>query len=135
MLVGRTAVARRARNMQIEAMYLRAFNLTVITIGVLAACGSPTNPDKPCLYAPTVDAIVSATKANTFDPSPVTIVHGHGVCWQNKATVLHTVTADSGAFDTNMYPGKTFEYPFPKAGTYAYHCKIHQGMIGTVIVH
>jgi plastocyanin len=42
------------------------------------------------------------------------------------------VTDDGGAFDHPMPSGATFLFTFAKAGTFAYHCKIHPSMHGTI---
>ena len=43
--------------------------------------------------------------------------------------------ADYGAFDSgNLAGGKSFSFAFDQAGTFAYHCKIHRTMTGTVVV-
>jgi plastocyanin len=33
-----------------------------------------------------------------------------------------------------MPPNATFSFTFPKAGSFAYHCRIHPSMKGTVVV-
>jgi len=46
-----------------------------------------------------------------------------------------TVTADDGAFDSgSLAGGKSFSFTFDEAGTFAYHCNIHQSMTGRVVV-
>ncbi len=106
----------------------------VLVIVLLPACSGSTSPAKPCQFA-SADAIVNTTSSNTFDPKAATIAHGNKVCWQNTSSVLHTVTADGGAFDTNLPVGQIFIFTFSTAGTYTYHCKIHSGMTGTITVN
>jgi hypothetical protein len=36
------------------------------------------------------------------DPPSSSTITMASRCWQNSSTVLHTVTDDSGAFDTNL---------------------------------
>lgn len=71
-----------------------------------------------------------------FSPSTVTVNVGESVTWtNNQAGVPHTVTSDSGAFDSgNLSSGGTFQHTFTTAGTFAYHCNIHPSMQGTVVV-
>lgn len=71
-----------------------------------------------------------------FSPDSVTVNAGESVTWtNNQAGVTHTVTSDTGAFDSGgMSGGGTFQQTFPTAGTYAYHCSIHPTMQGTVTV-
>jgi len=49
--------------------------------------------------------------------------------------VTHTVTSDNAAWDSGNIPaGGTFKFTFTTAGTFPYHCTIHPGMTGTIIV-
>ena len=46
-----------------------------------------------------------------------------------------TVTANDGTFDSKALAEKaTFWYTFTKPGSYAYHCKIHASMKGSIVV-
>ena len=71
-----------------------------------------------------------------FDPATITVTTGTTVLWTNKDAIGHTVTSDSGLFDsgTAVNTNGTFSYMFATAGTFTYHCKIHPMMTGTVIV-
>jgi len=108
--------------------------------GVIAAlgvaCSSSTSVANSC-GSSGANANVNATSSNTFSSSHVTITHGEKVCWQNSSSVLHTVTDDGGAFDTDLPVGQVFVHTYPTAGTFNYHCKIHvaSGMTGTVTVN
>ena len=84
--------------------------------------------------APGATASVSATASNSFDPRTVTVTRNGVVTWTFAA--LHNVT-----FDTQGAPGNITDrssgsaaLTFPTAGTYAYHCTIHAGMSGSVVV-
>jgi plastocyanin len=70
-----------------------------------------------------------------FSPTPVTITVGDTVRWTNHGSVTHTSTSDTGVWDSgNIVPGSTYSFTFNTGGTYAYHCKIHSSMHGSVIV-
>jgi plastocyanin len=70
-----------------------------------------------------------------FAPDSASAKVGESVKWTNEDSATHTVTADDGAFDSgNLSGGKEFSFTFDKAGTFAYHCNIHQSMTGTVTV-
>ena len=44
-------------------------------------------------------------------------------------------TGDGGAWDSgNLAPGGAFERRFDSPGTYAYLCRYHPGMTGTIVV-
>jgi len=105
-----------------------------IVAAVIMACSSSTSVANSC-GSSGANANVNATSSNTFSSSHVTITHGEKVCWQNSSGVLHTVTDDGGAFDTNLPSGQIFVNTYAVAGTYNYHCKIHAGMTGTVTVN
>jgi plastocyanin len=70
-----------------------------------------------------------------FAPDSSDVKVGDSVKWTNQDGATHTVTADDGAFDSgNLAGGKSFSFTFDEAGTFAYHCNIHQSMTGTVVV-
>jgi plastocyanin len=70
-----------------------------------------------------------------FAPDSSDVKVGDSLKWTNRDGTTHTVTADDGAFDSgNLAGGKSFSFTFDQAGTFAYHCKIHQSMTGTVVV-
>ena len=70
-----------------------------------------------------------------FSPQSVTVAVGDTVTWSNADVRSHTVTANGGAFDTGTIGGNTSKsLTFSTAGTFAYHCRIHPSMTGTVVV-
>lgn len=72
---------------------------------------------------------------NSFTPQNVTINAGDTVTWVNNGSVAHTATATNGSFDSGtIQPGQSFGAIFNAAGTYAYRCKFHTGMTGTLSV-
>jgi plastocyanin len=79
----------------------------------------------------------AATLTNTaFAPDAVDVTAGASVTWTNTDGVAHTSTSDGSGWDSGIVPpGGQFSVAFPTAGTFHYHCAIHPGMIGTVVVH
>ena len=74
-------------------------------------------------------------KGSVFTPKSVTIRPGGKVTWINDDSVVHTVTADDGSFDSGVIAtGGRHEHTYAKAGTYGYKCSYHPGMEGTVVV-
>jgi plastocyanin len=70
-----------------------------------------------------------------YSPASITITPGSTVCWTNQDTVPHTVTSDSPGFDSGSMPtNATFRHLFSSEGTFAYHCELHFGMSGQVVV-
>lgn len=86
--------------------------------------------------APCPPAAASATVQDfEFVPASLTVTAGTTVTWTNQGPSQHTVTADDGSFDSGpVAVGGTFSQTFGTAGTFTYHCNIHQSMTGTVIV-
>ena len=71
----------------------------------------------------------------SFSPKSLSVTVGTTVTWTNKEAITHTVTSDTGLFDSgDITNGQTYKYTFTTAGTYAYHCTHHAGMTGTIIV-
>ena len=121
--------------------------LSALTLG-LAACsssspmssGSPGNPGGPSGPGVGVADFL-------FSPDSITISAGQSVVWSNSGPSSHTVTSDNSSWTsatlgapngTNSYGyptgGGTFSHMFSSAGTYHYHCSIHAGMTGVVVV-
>src|SRR5215475_4205799 len=70
-----------------------------------------------------------------FSPGVKTVADGTTICWTNRDAVTHTVTSDSAAFDsTDLTQNATFRFTFPSDGAFAYHCKYHHFMTGTIYV-
>jgi plastocyanin len=74
-------------------------------------------------------------KHDRFSPGSMTVPVNSTVTWTNKDWWKHTISSDNGIFDSGkIKSGKSFTHKFATAGTYSYHCKIHDRMIGKVIV-
>lgn len=70
-----------------------------------------------------------------FSPATITVPVGTKVTWTNKDPATHTVTSDTGAFDSkNLATDGTFAFTFNQAGSFAYHCTIHPRMVATIVV-
>jgi len=72
----------------------------------------------------------------SFQPSTLTVSAGTTVTWENQDSAPHTVSSDAqGLFDSgNLASGEEFSFTFSTPGSYGYHCKIHPGMKGTIVV-
>jgi plastocyanin len=72
----------------------------------------------------------------TYQPRVVTVKLGTKVTWTNNGAVVHTATADDGkTFDSgNVRAKATFSFTPAAPGTFAYHCRQHPWMKGTIIV-
>jgi plastocyanin len=68
-----------------------------------------------------------------FEPVDLEVAAGTEVTWTNDDPTPHTVTADSGEFDSGtMDPGATFSVAVD--GSVTYFCEIHPTMKGTITV-
>jgi plastocyanin len=111
-------------------------------------------PTAPTTVPPTVDPFqpVPPGSAATvhvsivdfgFSPSSITVAAGTTVTWTNTGSVMHSVSSNSGAFDSSptcptgpcISPGSSFSHVFAQAGSFSYHCRVHSNMTGTVIVN
>jgi plastocyanin len=77
-----------------------------------------------------------------YTPRDVTVAAGDTVVWSYGGSNSHTVTADDGSFDSSptcgqvlgQCMGASFSHQFNSPGTFGYHCRIVQTMVGTVTV-
>jgi len=131
----------------------------VVTVSVLVvACGgsnastttapsptpSPTSPAPSPISPPpsndpsaSVAIPVGAQSLGTraYMPDELSVATGSTVTWMNTDTVSHTSTSDESGWNSGtIAPGGRFSFTFERAGTFRYHCTIHPGMVGTVVV-
>lgn len=72
---------------------------------------------------------------NFFQPQTMNAQVGQAVEWKNDGNLPHTVTADTGSFDSGLVmKTKTFSQMFEAAGTFPYACAVHPEMVGAVVV-
>ncbi len=98
---------------------------------------SSSMPTSPSILAATVTIQVSARTLNAaaFVPNPVTLSQGGVLTWSNTDSTTHDMVSDIGAYDSGrIAPGGRFEFTFSSKGSFPYHCSIHPGMVGTVVV-
>ena len=101
---------------------------------------SPTPSPTPSPGAPASTVTIPMGAATlgraAFNPADVTVNAGTTVTWRNTDAVAHTSTSDANGWNSgNVAPGGQFSVAFPTTGTFPYHCAIHPGMVGTVVVH
>lgn len=72
----------------------------------------------------------------TVTPRALVVAPGTSVTWVNTGLNQHTVTEDQGLFESGvMVPGDDFRLSAPATpGTYAYHCRFHSYIRGTLSV-
>jgi plastocyanin len=128
-------------------MNTRRLAVTALAFG-LAACSSSalTSNTNGGGGGPSIDKFISVADF-AFSPESVTVKAGSTVEWSNGGPSSHTVTSNTSAWSSmtlaapsgmNPYGGPTgggsFVNVFVTPGTYTYHCSIHAGMTGVVVV-
>jgi plastocyanin len=72
---------------------------------------------------------------SAYGPSQLDVLPGQTVLWSNVSSRTHTVTSDTGLFDSDdIHPDEKFTFTFSRPGTYQYHCTIHTSIRGEVDV-
>jgi plastocyanin len=109
--------------------------VTFTQAGSYTITGSATGYASDNVSATASGALVQMSGTN-FVPQTVTINAGQYVTWRNLDPVSHTTTEDSGPIWNSglIATGNTYQRLFGTAGTFTYHCTVHPGMTGTVIV-
>jgi len=120
------------------------FIILIIAAAVAAACGSTysnnTNTPSGTPIASGPNSVLVPNGAylgpgNGFTPSTLTVPVGTTVTWGNNDVTTHTVTSDTGVFNSNnLNAGNMFQFKFDNPGQYKYHCTIHSFMNGTIVV-
>jgi plastocyanin len=109
---------------------------TAISSGNTPGTGTGTGTAVAASGPTTVNIDMTGFK---FVPADITIAAGTTVIWTNKDAVKHTVTEDSGVFDSGtMDKGGAFSRKFDTPGSVSYYCKFHgspgQGMFAHITV-
>lgn len=122
--------------MRIRNVYLAT---VLTTVAGIAGCGggasTPTQPTQGSTVTVSIVAGANTLTTTAYNPNPVTISRGSSIMWVNNDSRTHNSTSDSNAFASgNIAPNASFTQAFQTAGTFTYHCTIHPGMVGTVVV-
>ena len=97
----------------------------VLALVVVAHAGSATKPKSEEV----------AVQFSAYGPSQLDVLPGETVSWSNVSQRTHTVTSDSGLFDSgHLGPGQRFKFVFNQPGIYQYHCTIHSSITGEIDV-
>jgi plastocyanin len=117
--------------------------LALLVFGITACdekLSGIARPSPPAATTPTPLTVTIVPAARTlataaYTPNPATIASGAKVTWSNTDTSTHDMLSDSGLWDSGrIAPGDHFDFSFPSKGTFPYHCSIHVGMVGTIVV-
>ena len=70
-----------------------------------------------------------------FSIPNLSVKKGETVRFVNHDTIPHTITSDTGAFESgNIAPNAEFSKTFSTVGTFSYHCSYHPSMKGSITV-
>ena len=114
--------------------------VTAVLVALITSCGggnSSSTPTSPTISAATITIQASARTLGTaaFVPNPVTLSPGGVLTWSNTDSTTHDMVSDAGTYDSGrIAPGGRFDFTFSSKGSFPYHCSIHSGMVGTVVV-
>ena len=108
------------------------FYILALLLFVVAGCkDKSTNPSSTNNQSPNTVSM----SGNTFVPATMTVAPHTTITWMNNSSVTHTATSNSGAWNTgDIIAGNSKAITFDTAGTFAYHCIYHSGMVGTINV-
>ena len=133
--------------------WVRAACLVAIVSVVIAGCGSSsstqggTTPQTSAAVSPTTATPASSggstpstggpaltIKSFSFSPNPLVAKVGDTVTVTNLDGTNHTVTALDGSFNVGPFSSGSRTFRLAKAGTFNFHCNIHNFMTGVIQV-
>ena len=114
--------------------------LFLSTLGALALAGCSGSADDGTV--PPQDSegryVIHMTSSNRFTPALAKVPVGATVVWIHDGGAPHDVQGDgfSSGPAGGLREGDEYEFTFDEAGTFEYHCIIHQGsgMKGKIVV-
>lgn len=96
---------------------------------------SPTPPPGAPSAAVAIPVGAESLGNRAYTPDELTVAVGTTVTWTNTDSISHTSTSDATGWNSGIVaPGGRFSFAFQTTGTFQYHCAIHPGMVGTVVV-
>ena len=111
--------------------------LLVPIVAVLAAMGTRAIKGASTITtAAASTGVPSVTIKNfAFRPAKLTVAKGTNLEVRNADAAAHTFSARNNSFSSPILePGKRATITLGKSGTFAFYCKIHANMTGTVVV-
>jgi len=94
----------------------------------------PSQPEIPTYSGPSAENHLNIfIRDSKFIPNTNAMPVGTTVVWRNEDNITHNVSGD-GWSSGDLAPGQNFSKTFDSAGDYQYHCSIHPGMKGELII-
>ncbi len=99
------------------------------------AASAPAAGGAACSQTANAGTVAVTIKDFAFGPADIQAKVGDVITFSNKDAAPHTASLDDGSCSTGtISPGSSDGLTFTAAGTYAFHCKIHSSMHGTITV-
>ena len=124
----------------------RQLVIALSILGIVSACGSDDGGDSSAGTEPAAEPAETTAGGGdaaaggaltisgfAFDPSELTVSAGT-IDIANEDGATHSVTADDDSFDVDVSGGGSASITVDTPGTYAYHCRFHSSMTGTIVV-
>jgi plastocyanin len=111
--------------------FLAAASVALVAMATVGLLNSTATAD-PVAHASASKGVRIVDFA--FRPATLTIAAGTKVEFENEGSVAHTATRKNGFDSKRIPPGGSFSIRFKRAGSFAYHCKIHPEMKGKIVV-
>ena len=111
-------------------------NFSTLFLIVAVACGGGTYDDDGIVQPPGPAPATATVNMSTtsFLPDSTTVRVGGTVSFVNASGVLHAVDFGTPQLRINAFDTGSRSLTFPTAGTLSYHCNLHAGMEGTLVV-
>ncbi|OOG59279.1 cupredoxin domain-containing protein [Rhodanobacter sp. C03] len=111
--------------------------MTILLAGLLALAGGIAPASASSTAKPPATAAhrmhVIVIDQMQYGPMPTDVRAGDIIEWTNHDILEHSATARDGHFDVDLKPGTSGRIT-ATAGTFAFFCKFHPTMTGTVVV-
>lgn len=92
-------------------------------------------PPAAAQSSPRAKSVTVDLRSLRYSKGKIEIEAGTTIVWRNRDPLTHTVTSDSGSFDSgDLKPGASWSHTFTEPGTFSYHCTPHPLMRATVVV-
>jgi|GEM_PF-3523303 len=75
---------------------------------------------------------ITVGPGNSYSPAQTKVAQGTTVTWSFAGT--HTTTSNQGFWNSRTQSSGSYPKTLPSAGRFPYHCTIHAGMNGSVVV-
>ena len=106
--------------------------LILAALGAVA-CGQASSPTAPSDNSTMLTVFI---RGGAFSPNPLTVKQGMSVNWKNEDSVNHNAVLE-GKFDSGVIPplsAHSVPAVMNTAGTFNYHCTLHAGETGSIVV-